>query len=70
MEYEGGNPTVKEMLELFGYLIKTGQAWSLQGMYGRQASALIENGWINKKGIIQWKKLKSKGINLKTKIYG
>jgi len=57
MEFEGGNMTRAEFLALFAYLIKTGQAWHLQGMYGRQAAALIEDGRISKSGVINWSKV-------------
>ncbi len=41
--------TIEEVLELFQYLVNTGMAWSLQGWYGRTASALIEAGHISAK---------------------
>jgi len=41
-------------LELFAELIKSGQCWSLQGHYGRTASAIIERGIISKEGVIDW----------------
>jgi len=69
MAYEGGNMTIREFLELFGYLIKTGQAWRLQGMYGRQAHRLIQIGDISKTGEVQWSKVKKKGINLDAMLY-
>lgn len=50
IEYEGGNPTAGEVVKLFQYLVDTGMAWSLQGHYGRQAKALIENGLVSAKG--------------------
>lgn len=65
MEYEGGNPTVEETLALFSYLIKTGQAWTLQGMYGRQAHNLIESGYIEKNGKVNWDRVE----NPKAQIY-
>lgn len=54
MDYEGGNLTKAEFLTLFSRLIKNGQAWSLQGFYGRQAKALIDAGLIDRQGNIQW----------------
>jgi hypothetical protein len=39
-------------LELFSELIKTGQAWRLQGHYGRTARAIIDAGYISKDGEI------------------
>jgi hypothetical protein len=59
MKFEGDNMTVAEMLSLFSYLIKTGQAWTLQGMYGRQAKALIDAKTISKTGVINWSKVGS-----------
>jgi hypothetical protein len=52
MEYEGGNLTAGQADELFSYLIKTRQAWNLQGMYGRQAQRLIDSGAMSKEGKI------------------
>jgi len=54
IRYESGELNGEEQLALFGYLIRTGQAWSLQGHYGRTASQMIEHGLINKKGEVQW----------------
>lgn len=34
----------EEVLEAWQYLIDTGQAWTLQGKFGRMAAALIEEG--------------------------
>lgn len=50
--YEQGELNDKDTLKLFSHLVKTGQVWSLQGCYGRTASALIEDGWISKTGKI------------------
>ena len=50
MAYESGELEAEKTLELFGELVRTGQAWALQGMNGRQATALIEAGYISKSG--------------------
>jgi hypothetical protein len=43
--YESGELTDDEMVALFQELIDTGNAWSLQDQYGRQAVALIQAGY-------------------------
>ena len=50
IEFEAGELSMKNTIDLFAELVKTGQAWSLQGSYGRGAHALIERGFIDKKG--------------------
>ncbi len=52
MSYEAGDLDKNKILELFAELIKTGQAWHLQGHYGRTAAALIKQGFIDKNGKI------------------
>ena len=52
--WESGELEGKETLELFAELIKSGQAWTLQGTYGRTASDLIERGLIDKEGLVNW----------------
>lgn len=52
IEYESGELSQWQVLELFAYLIKSSLAWSLQGFYGRQASALIDNNYISQTGEI------------------
>ena len=54
ISYECGELDSKGILELFSELIKTGQAWSLQGHYGRTAKALIDKELINTQGVINW----------------
>ncbi len=52
IEYEQGSLSHKGTMELFSDLIKSGQAWQLQGHYGRTASQLIDLGYITKEGTI------------------
>jgi hypothetical protein len=47
MAWEGGEISDEETTELFQELVNTGQAWRLQGMYGRQAQALLDAGYIH-----------------------
>ena len=48
IEFETGEATEEQVIELFQYLVDTGLAWSLQGTYGRTAEALLEAGVITK----------------------
>lgn len=41
--------TEEEILSAWQYLVDTGLAWSLQGWFGRTASALIDAGYIQPK---------------------
>ena len=45
MDWEDGQLTDEETFAFFQKLIDNGMAWTLQGMYGRQAVALIEAGY-------------------------
>ena len=52
MDYESGEMTQDEMIEMFAEMIKDGSVWSLQGHYGRTAKSLIDNGIISAQGEI------------------
>lgn len=47
--YESGEMNEEAVIELFQHLIDTGMAWSLQGSYGRTATALINAGLCHRK---------------------
>ena len=44
--FEDGTLPVDETAELFQYLVDTGMAWTLQGVYGRTACDLIDAGQV------------------------
>ena len=48
--YESGELEAEKTIDLFAKLVKSSQAWHLQGHYGRTASELIKLGYISKKG--------------------
>lgn len=50
IDYENGDLSAVETLDLFAELIRSGMAWSLQGHYGRTAAALIEGEFITDEG--------------------
>jgi hypothetical protein len=52
IDFEAGEQEPADTLELFAYLIRTGQAWRLQGYYGRSAANLIRDGFITPEGEI------------------
>ena len=61
-DYETGTPNVLGTLEMFSELIRTGQAWTLEGTYGRAATALIEGGYIMPTGEIAEKGYEVAGV--------
>ena len=50
MAYESGELNDAETINFFADLVKTKMAWSLQGHYGRIASAMIDAGFISPEG--------------------
>lgn len=50
MAYESGELNDAETINFFADLVKTKMAWSLQGSYGRMASAMIDAGFISPDG--------------------
>ena len=50
--FENDELNDEKVLELFSLLIKTEQAWTLQGHYGRTAKQLIDDGYISETGEI------------------
>lgn len=47
LDWEKGLMTEEQETELFQHLVDTGMVWSLQGMYGRRAQQLINEGKIH-----------------------
>lgn len=55
LEYEeNGSKSLEWHLQFFGDLIGSGLAWRLQGHYGREAKAIIQEGLISTNGEINW----------------
>lgn len=50
--YEQGELTTRETVELFSELVKSGEAWRLQGHYGRTAKAFIDANILHPSGEI------------------
>ena len=46
IDYETGQLSYEEGVQLFQELVNTGLAWVLQGHYGRTAKQLIEEGLV------------------------
>jgi len=51
-DYEAGYLDMRETLELFSQLIRTGQAWNLPGSYIQTAHHLMSVGYITPRGEI------------------
>jgi hypothetical protein len=52
--YETERHDLDWIVQFFADLIATGLAWQLQGHYGREAKAYIENGLISVQGEVDW----------------
>ena len=48
MSYEDGSLDEKGTKKLFQHLVDSGEAWHLQGSYGRAANDMLESGFIKK----------------------
>jgi hypothetical protein len=51
-DYEAGYLGPQEQLELFAQFVRTGQAWTLGGLYARTARHLVTAGYITPTGQI------------------
>ena len=51
---EGEGASTEDKLKAWAFLIATGEAFQLQGWFGRTAANLIENEIISRKGTINW----------------
>lgn len=54
IKFESGELSFEDTLTLFSKLIQSGDAWNLQGFYGRTAKEFIDEGFIDEQGKIDW----------------
>lgn len=54
IEYETEEHSLEWIVQLFADLVATGLAWQLQGRYGREARAMIDEGVITVQGDVNW----------------
>ena len=54
IEYQTEDHSLEWNLQFFADLIATGLAWRLEGHFGREAKAYIENGLVSAQGEIDW----------------
>jgi len=54
VEYETEEHSLEWIVQFFADLVATGLAWQLQGRYGREAKAMIDEGLINPQGDVNW----------------
>lgn len=47
MDWEDGKLDFEQEVKLFQQLVDSGAAWQLQGMYGRRAKWLIDQGYVH-----------------------
>lgn len=50
MDFETGEQSARDTLELFSHLIKTGTIAGLQGSYHRAAAEMIDGGFLTPEG--------------------
>jgi hypothetical protein len=62
--YENGDLSPAGVLRLFAHLVQSGQAWTLQGHYGRQAQAFIDFGLIYPDGELNQAAIDEAGIEM------
>jgi hypothetical protein len=54
VEYETEEHSLEWIVQFFADLVATGLAWQLQGRYGREAKAMIDEGIITVQGDVNW----------------